>query len=70
MSSFGTDILAGFPTRDDGVLFKLDKGGTIITDSCSTVRKHQRQLKSRIIELAREHGIPDCKIDIFEGDCW
>jgi hypothetical protein len=49
------DILAGIPSRGDITLVKLGKGGTIITDGCST---------------ARELGIPDCEINIFEGDCW
>ena len=62
-------ILAGIPTRGNVTLVKLGKGGTIITDGCSTARKHRRLLKNKIIELARELGIPDCEINIFEGDC-
>jgi hypothetical protein len=64
------DILVGIPTRGNVTLVKLGKGGTIIADGCSTARKHRRLLKSRIIELACEGGISDCKINIFEGDCW
>jgi len=64
------DILAGIPTHGNVTLVKLGKGGTIITDGCSTACKHRRLLKNRIIELARERGIPDCEINIFEGDCW
>ena len=64
------DILAGIPSHGDVTLVKLGKGGTIITDGCSTACKHRQLLKTRILELARELGIPDCEINIFEGDCW
>ncbi len=64
------DILTGIPSRSDVTLVKLGKGGTIITDGCSTARNHQQLLKTRILELAHELGIPDCKMSIFEGDCW
>jgi hypothetical protein len=40
------DILVGIPTHSDVTLVKLSKGGTIITDGCSTARKH-RQIKKK-----------------------
>jgi hypothetical protein len=64
------DVLEGIPTRNDVTMIKLGKGGTIITDGCSTARKQRRLLRERIIEMAKQAGLPESEIHIFEGDCW
>ncbi len=51
-------------------MIKLGKGGTILTDGCSTATKQWRLLREQIIEMAKQAGIPESEIHIFEGDCW
>ncbi len=64
------EVLDGIPSCDDVKSVKLRKGGTIITDGCSTARKHHKLLCELIIKMSKELHIPENKIGIFEGDCW
>ncbi len=64
------DVLDGIPSCDDVTLVKLSKGGTIITDRCSTARKHRKLLCELIAKMSNEPHILENKISIFKGDCW
>jgi hypothetical protein len=62
------EVLDGIPSCDDVTLLKLRKGGTIITDGCSTARKHRKLLCELIVKILKELHIPEIEISIFEGD--
>ena len=64
------EVLDGIPSCDDVKSVKLRKGGTIITDGCSTARKHCKLLCELTVDMSKELHIPGNKISIFEGDCW
>jgi hypothetical protein len=61
------DVPDGIPSCNDVRLVKLRKDGTIITDGCSTARKHCKLLCELIVDMSKELHNPENKISILRG---
>ena len=63
------DLLDRLPLPTDLTLSKLAKG-SLMTDTCTTARKIRRLLVEAVTKAAKDSGMSDDGITIFEQDCW
>lgn len=63
------ELLDKIPGPADLNIAKLNKANTM-TDTCNTALKHSRLLGEAIKAAARELGLIDNEIEVFEVHCW
>ena len=51
-------------------LAKFAKGSLVMTDTCNAARKFRRLMIEAIKDAAKEEGMRDDSIHVFEADCW
>ena len=64
------DLLDRIPEPSKLSLARLHKNGWLMTDTCATAQKFKRLLQEAIETAAREAGIPEDQICIYQADCW
>ena len=64
------DLLDRIPDPSKLSLARLHKNGWLMTDTCATAQKFKRLLQEANEKAAKEAGIPEDQICVFQADCW
>ena len=64
------DLVELIPEAAKLSLSKLAKGAALMTDTCNPARKFCKLLIRAIVDIAKEEGMTDKSIKVYEADCW